>query len=209
MFEISKPEKPVYWVARDENGNILHTGVTEPGQVTTSGQSVMVQGTKLDQVQDLAQFLGNPPAFNYEPNTELRSWVFPDEDHLYIPVAPHIAEQLSRALYALVNPGEEGLYAGVIQHPSGQGYALLQCRKTDIIPLSLAVDATPLRDVLQITVDDGALTSQELDFIVNAVQQNAGETVNLEDFVPLSWQPYIMDYDQAVQAGYLIDDLGT
>ena len=152
---------------------------------------------------DLDAFVPPQPAYNYDLDTETARWVFPDQDHLYIPAAPHIALPLSKGLYQLIVPGGEGLYAGVIPHPSDDTkYTLLQCRNTDVIPVALGADPQPLADVLQITVDDGALLQSEADAIVTAVQEQSGQTVNLVDFIPASWQPYVMDKDGAVAAGY-------
>jgi hypothetical protein len=147
-------------------------------------------------------FMPPQPAYNYDLDTQLARWVFPDANHLYVPAAPKIAEQLSRALYSLIVPGKSGLYAGVIPHPTGQGYHLLQFRQTDVIPIALGADPKPLQDVLQITVDDGALTTEELTGIVGAVQAMAGRVVQLVDFMPPSWQPFVMTREQAEQAGY-------
>ena len=152
--------------------------------------------------QDLDLFLPPQPAYNYDLDTETARWVFPENDHLYIPARPAIAEPLSRALYKLIVPDGDGLYAGVIPHPDGENYSLLQCRQSDIIPVALGADPQPLVDVLQIPVADGALTQAELDGIVDAVQANAGQQVNLIDFVPPSWQPFVMDRTQAEAAGY-------
>jgi hypothetical protein len=148
------------------------------------------------------EFAPPQPAFNYDLNTQQARWEFPPDNHLYIPAAPHIAERLSRALYSLIVPGGDGLYAGVIPHPSGQGYPLLQCRSTDIIPVAIGCDPEPLSDVLQITVDDAALTQAEKDGIVAAVQALAGQQVQLIDFIPPSWQPFVMTREQAEAAGY-------
>jgi hypothetical protein len=152
--------------------------------------------------QDLDLFLPPQPAYNYDLDTGTARWIFPDNNHLYIPASPGIAERLSRALFSLIVPGGEGLYAGVISHPSGQGYSLLQCRSTDIIPVALGADPQPLVDVLAIPVQDGSLTQAELNGIVGAVQAMAGQIVNLIDFVPPSWQPFVMTRQQAEQAGY-------
>lgn len=152
---------------------------------------------------NLDAFVPPQPAYNYNLDTETARWVFPDNDHLYIPAAPHVAEPLSRGLYKLIVPDGDGLYAGMIPHPSDPAaYTLLQCRSTDVIPVALGADPQPLADVLQITVNDGALLQAEADGIVAAVQAQAGQTVNLIDFIPASWQPYVMDKAGAIAAGY-------
>jgi len=147
-------------------------------------------------------FMPPQPAYNYDLDTQTASWVFPDNGHLYVPASPAIAEPLSRALYSLIVPGGDGLYAGIIPHSTGQGYPLLQFRQTDVIPIALGADPQPLVDALQVAVDDGALTSQELAGIVGAVQAMAGKVVNLVDFIPQSWQPFVMTKEQAEKAGY-------
>lgn len=151
---------------------------------------------------DLDLFLPPQPAYNFNLDTQTASWVFPEDNHLYIPARASIAEPLSRALYSLIVPGGSGLYAGVIPHPDGQSMSLLQCRQSDIIPVAIGADPQPLIDVLQIPVADGSLTEAELSGIVGAVQSMAGQTVDLIDFVPPSWKPFVMTREQAEQAGY-------
>jgi len=202
MSEIKYPEHRTYYVARDEDGNILHTGYTDPGQVTTSGQAVLIQGDRLDQVKELVQFAGQPEAYNLEYDDSIRGWVFPDDNHLYIPAAPHIAERLSRDLYSLVDPSGDGLFAGVIPHPQGLGYPLLQFRSTDIVPIAIGADPSQLAEVLQITVDEAALTQEEADGIVYAVAAMSGQSVEVVNFIPASWQPFVMTREQAEQLGY-------
>ena len=70
------------------------------------------------------------------------------------------------------------------------------------MPLALDADPTPLAEVLQTTVDEGALLQAEADAIVAAVQEQAGQTVNLIDFIPASWQAFVMDRAAAEAAGY-------
>lgn len=199
--EISKPVTRKYWVARDESGQVIRSGYTEPNHVTTTGQANLVSGTRADQVVDIASFRGDPEAWNYEWDGE--QWQFVGDDVIYVPAAPHVAENLSRGLFALIYGNTNGLYAKLIPHPSDPAaHTLLQCRSTDVIPVALGADPQPLADVLQITVDDGALLQSEADGIVAAVQAQAGQTVNLIDFIPASWQPYVMDKAGAIAAGY-------
>ena len=49
------------------------------------------------------------------------------------------------------------------------------------------------------------MTQEELDGIVTGVQQAAGHTVRIVDMIPASWQPYVMDREQAKAAGYFGD----
>jgi len=199
--ELAYPNQPTYWVCRDESGQVIRSGITQPNQVTITGQPVMVIGSRAEQVTDISQFRGNPAAWNYEWNGE--EWQFAGDNVFYIPAAPHIAEPLSRALFALLYGTQDGLYCGIIPHPTDPTqYPLLQCRSVDVVPLALDADPTPLAEVLQTTVDEGALLQAEADAIVAAVQEQAGQTVNLIDFIPASWQAFVMDRAAAEAAGY-------
>jgi hypothetical protein len=55
-------------------------------------------------------------------------------------------------------------------------------------------------------VADGALTAEEQAGIVGAVQALAGKTVEFRQFIPASWQPFVMTRYQAEQAGYFPKD---
>jgi hypothetical protein len=203
--EIAFPEQRTYYVARDESGAVLHVGYTEPDQVTTTGQPVLVYGSRLDQIDDIAEFIGQPIAYNLEFDSEKRNWIFPDGHHLYIPADPLLIEGLSRGLYKLLDPDGDGLYAGIIWHPDGESFPLLQLRDVDEIPISLAADTQPLADVLQAFVDGGGLTEQEVAGIVGAVQFMAGQVVRVADFIPPSWAGRVMTREQAEAAGYFVE----
>lgn len=156
---------------------------------------------------DLDAFVPPQPAYNYDLDTNTARWVFPDNNHLYIPVAPSRALDLSKALYEIIYPGKEGLYAGVIPHPDPQMPWLMQCRSVDIVPISVAANPQVLVDVLQWSVDDGTITQTELDTIVQSVVDNAGKQFDLIDFVPLSIQPQCMNKEQAIQGGWLAQEI--
>ena len=66
----------------------------------------------------------------------------------------------------------------------------------------MGVDATPLQNALAIAVADGGITQAEADKIVTDVQANAGQEIDLVDFVPDSWVPYIMDEFEARRLGF-------
>ena len=40
MKELKYPENIKYWIVHNEDGSVMHTGITEPNQVTTTGQPV-------------------------------------------------------------------------------------------------------------------------------------------------------------------------
>jgi hypothetical protein len=153
--------------------------------------------------QELDVFLPPQPAYNYVINQENANWTFPDGDHVYIPVDPRLIEYLSRSLYQLIAPGQNGLYAGIIWHPISMGWPLLQLRNVDVIPVSLGANTQPLVEVLAAFVQGGGITQQELDGIVAGVQAAAGHEIKVSDFIPPSWQQYILTREQAIEQGYI------
>ena len=202
-------------LAKIENGEVTHVIVCDSIEWARSRLGGQWIETKIDGSEraryagvgylynlELDAFLPPQPAFNYNIDTETKNWVFPDDSHLYIPADPRLIEALSRGLYSLIDPTRSGLYAGIIWHPANAAWPLLQVRETDIIPISLAADTRPLVEVLTAFVQGGGLTQEELDGIVGAVGAMAGNVVQLRDFIPKSWQPYIMSKEQAEAAGY-------
>ena len=158
---------------------------------------------------EIDAFLPPQPAWNYHVDGVTKNWIFPEGDHIYVPVDPRLIEQLSRGLYQLIDSTRNGLYAGIIHHPSGspEAWPLLQLRDADIVPISLQANSQPLIDVLTAFVQGGGLTQEELDGIVGAVQAMAGQTIQLKDMIPASWQPYILTREQAEQLGYFSSEV--
>jgi len=124
-------------------------------------------------------------------------------DYIYVPCDPRLIEGLTLGLGELATPGKGLPYAQVIEHPTA--WPILELRSEDIVPIDLAANPEPLVEVLTAFVQGGGLTQEELDGIVGAVQQSAGHTVRIVDMIPQSWQPYVMDRDQAKAAGYFGD----
>jgi hypothetical protein len=149
-------------------------------------------------------FMPPQPVYNFDLDTQQASWVFPDGDHIYVPIATDSAEYLSRALYGLIVPGGDGLYCGIIPHTTRPEVVALQLRSSDMIPIALGADPTPLALVLQPFVDMGNLTELELQILVGGIQAMAGQSITVADFIPASWQPYVMTDEQAVEQGYAI-----
>jgi hypothetical protein len=60
-----------------------------------------------------------------------------------------------------------------------------------------------LADALAITVEDGALTQEEVDGIVGAISAYAGQEIKLVDFIPASWADKQITKAQAIEMGYI------
>ena len=203
-------EDGTHYFIRNEEGTILIQGVANSNEtILTKLQYEIVFGTsKLDIIPAIEENLGPQEAFNQDI-TESRDGFFwgdgiPDMDKevFFVYAARSVAEPLSRALYGVVNPNEDGLYAKVYDHEDENKYSVLKFQTTDTIPISLSADPTPLQDALAVTVTDGALTQEEVDNIVNAVTYYAGQEINLTDFIPASWKDKVITEEEAISQGY-------
>lgn len=213
MKEISKPEKKTYYFIKNPEGSILQEGWVYPDQVlsTPDSNTIYYSDKKIDIIPDMESELGAQTAFNdlltFNEESEEYSWGEGGlEETFFIFADQSVAEPLSRALYGVVNPGQEGLYARVYDHPYGDSeYSIMEFRKSDIIPIALGADGTPLAEALAITVEDGVLTQQEVDNIVAAISAYSGQEINLVDFIPASWADKQVDKETAITLGYILE----
>lgn len=211
MKEISKPSVKQYYFIKNPEGDILQEGVVRPDQVlsTNDANTISYSDKRIDIIPDMEAVLGPQVAFNdlltrAEDGTFSWGSGFEVFESFFVFADKTVAEPLSRALYEVVNPGQEGLYARVYDHPSGETeYSVLEFRRTDIVPIALGADATPLADALSITVEDGALTQEEVDGIVGAISAYAGQEIKLVDFIPESWADKQITKAQAIEMGYI------
>jgi len=211
MKEISKPSVKQYYFIKNPEGDILQEGVVRPDQVlsTNDANTISYSDKRIDIIPDMEAVLGPQVAFNdlltrAEDGTFSWGSGFEVFESFFVFADKTVAEPLSRALYEVVNPGQEGLYARVYDHPSGETeYSVLEFRRTDIVPIALGADATPLADALAITVEDGALTQEEVDGIVGAISAYAGQEIKLVDFIPESWADKQITKAQAIEMGYI------
>lgn len=151
---------------------------------------------------DIDAFVPPQPVFNYTLNAQAR-WEFTEDvSTIYVPIAKEAAYRLSVALFQLISPGKEGMYCGIIPHPTRQDVVTLQLRTTDLVPVALGADASPLVEILTPFVGK-EMTQKELDDIVAAVQANAGKVAALTGFIPPSWQQYVMTREVALAAGWI------
>ena len=62
MPEISKPTESKWWIARNGDGSVLHQGINEPNQVTTTGQPMLDSSdSESEQLQKLTSYIGSFP----------------------------------------------------------------------------------------------------------------------------------------------------
>ena len=205
--EISKPAQTTYWIAKNSNGDVIHVGVIEPNQVVTTPQDVLVgYTTKIGQIEDIETFAGPQPAFNYNYDEIKQVWEFLQEDLIYLPVASSMSSALNNALYQCIKPGGNGKYAEEVPHEIWPNYVLFKLHRYDTVPVDLSVDPSPLQNALAIAVADGGITQTEADQVIADVQANAGQEIDLIDFVPDSWLPYVLTEQDAISLGYIVDE---
>lgn len=210
MQEILYPEKKQYYFIINEGGKVLTEGIVNTNETlsTSDKNTIYYSDNRLDVINQIENKIGKQDAFNdiLSVNVETGEYYwgqgFEEALTFYVFAMPSVAEPLSRALYEVVNPGSEGLYARVYEHEDPEQYAILEFRKTDVVPISLGANQTPLADALAITVQDGALTQAEVDGIVNAISAYAGQEVNLVDFIPPSWADKQISKREAILLGY-------
>jgi len=215
MKEIIKPGVKTYYFIKNPAGDILQEGWMNGDEVlsTPDANTIYFSDKRIDIIPEIELLLGSQPAFTDLLTVNMQNGVyswgrgfgFDEESTFYTFAMPSVAEPLSRALYSVVNPGKEGLYARVYHHEDPSQYSLMQFRETDIVPISIGADPTPLADALAITVTDGALTQEEVDTIVGAISAYAGQEINLVDFIPASWADKQIDRQTAVNLRYNLE----
>lgn len=130
----------------------------------------------------------------------------------YVLISPVTAEAFNRGLCRLLRPshlrGDDyvtDLYAPMHTHPNN-GWMALELPDTETVPLHLEADGSELAAVLDIFVQDGALTQQQADGLVTAVTQLRGQEVRIADFIPDSWSDAVLSKEQMEAQGWWPED---
>lgn len=128
---------------------------------------------------------------------------------IYVLIATKAAENLSKAIYQLMRPPHlrdnndvSAYYCDWIVSLD-PNWSVLVLPENDIIPIHVEADGVLLNEILDVFVNDQALTQQEANDIIQKITSSAGSSINISNLIPLSWQPYVMTYEQAKQAGYI------
>lgn len=154
--------------------------------------------------QDIDAFVPPQPVYNFDLNTNTAKWEFSlDTSVIYMLVAADLAVPLSQQLFALINPGETGMYAGVVPHATRTDVVFLQLRTDDVVPVDLGANPAPLASMLAVYVQLGLLTQAELDGLVSGISAAAGTVISVQSFIPASWQQYVLTRQQALDLGWL------
>ncbi len=125
----------------------------------------------------------------------------------YVIVKAEHAEFLNRAIMRLLRPSHlreddwTDLYCPMVTHPI-LGYVALALPEFETVPLHIEADGAELHQIMDVFVADGAITQQEANGIVGAVQAYAGQRVRIADFLPPSWSSNIFTAEQMKQQGW-------
>ena len=132
----------------------------------------------------------------------------------YVLISPVTAEAFNRGLCRLMRPTAlrdesyiTDLYCPMLTHPTN-GWMALDLPDAETVPMHLEADGSELREVLEIFVNDGALTKAEADQITGAVLMFRGNRVRIADFIPASWSDYVLTREQMDAAGWFPRDDG-
>ena len=128
----------------------------------------------------------------------------------YVLVNPAHAEQLNRSIMRLLRPEHlrggytTDLYCSMVTHPD-TGYMALNLPDTETVPIHIEAKGEELAAMLQIFVDDAAMTQEEMDGITGALMELGGQQVAVVDFIPASWSAYVLTKDQMDADGWFPD----
>ena len=125
----------------------------------------------------------------------------------YVLVNPAHAENLNRSIMRLIRPEHlrsgyvPDLYCTMHTHPE-TGYMALDLPDTQTVPIHIESSGDELVAMLQVFVDDEALTQEEMGGIVTALTGLGGQQVRILDFIPASWQDFVLTKEQMDADGW-------
>ena len=126
---------------------------------------------------------------------------------LYLLCNPAIMEDLNRAFMRLLMPshlrGDDWTdkYASELTHPV-TGYGALAIPEEQYVPVHVEANGAELDYLLNIFVPDEALTQEEADTIRQQVLESVGQSISILDFIPPSWQQFVLTKDQMDAEGW-------
>lgn len=128
----------------------------------------------------------------------------------YVLVNPAHAEQLNRSIMRLLRPEHlrddtfTDLYCTMVTHPDTE-YMALNLPDTETVPIHIESSGAELAAMLQIFVEDEAMTQTEMDTLTTALMGLGGEEVRILDFIPASWQEFVLTREEMEADGWFPD----
>ena len=129
----------------------------------------------------------------------------------YVVVKAEHAEHLNRSIMRLLRPSHlrdgyaTDLYCPMVTH-SQLGYVALALPDLETVPIHIESDGAELTTMMNVFVQDQAITEQEAQGIIAAVQSMAGNEVRIADFIPPSWTANVFTKEQMQQQGWFVNN---
>lgn len=120
---------------------------------------------------------------------------------------PLLADDLNRSLMRLLRPSHlrDGYTTDTLGvkhiHPV-TGYAAIALSNTQEVPVHAEADGAELSALTDAFVADGGMTQDEADKLKVDIADAAGTTIVITKFIPPSWSPYVLTFDQMNADGW-------
>ncbi len=126
---------------------------------------------------------------------------------LYLLCNPLVADDFNMSLMRLLCPasraaGNTTKFLAVKHIHPETGYAALAMDENQTVPIDPEATGDELNYMLNIFVNDGALTQEEADGVRQQVLDSLGESVSILDFVPPTWSGYVLTKQQMDATGW-------
>ena len=129
----------------------------------------------------------------------------------YLLANPAVAEELNRSIMRMLRPAHlrngytTDLYCSMMTHPQ-TGYMALVLPEQETVPVHIEADGAELNAVMSIFVNDGAVTQEEADGLAAALASLGGNTIDILDFIPSSWAPFVLTKEQMEADGWFAEE---
>jgi len=127
----------------------------------------------------------------------------------FVIINPELIDPFNRAIMRLLRPEHlrdadyvTDFYCGTVSHPDGETWPLLDLPDTEQVPIHIEAEGLELKQLLDIFVLENGITQEEADGIKAAIGAVRGQQVRVADFIPESWQPYVLTREQAIAGGW-------
>jgi hypothetical protein len=208
--KVTKPSQRKYWVARTPSDDIIHVGFLEPNQELVTPQPTLnLHNFRVDQIDEIAAFTGEPPAYNYRYDEFNKKWEFKNRDAQYLPIPKSIGPEFSSGLYFCNRNTGGRLFAEVIEHPDGVSKSLLKIETSADFHFGTQIDTSTLVSALNTAVDEGEFEQSQIGPYIAELNANVSNIVPTSGALPEAWRDNIITYSQADRLGYFPEEEGV
>lgn len=130
----------------------------------------------------------------------------------YVIIKKELIDDLNTGIQRLLRPSHlrdekyiTNFYCSKVEHPV-TGETALNLPETETVPIHIQADGAELQNILEVFVSDVAISKAEADAIIGAVQVNAGNSVRVADFIPLSWSMNVKTKQELENDGWFVSE---